>query len=71
MSEDRPQPKYKIGQVVVMKGMRKQQPFRVLSLAWNLNEWFYRWDSRNFAAEHMLRELTDEEIGRDPNPIAR
>jgi hypothetical protein len=57
-------PKFKVGQIVVMKSLKKQLPFRVLEVHEFEGEYFYRWDRKNHAAEHMIRELTDEEIGR-------
>lgn len=59
---EKPQPKFKVGQIVVMKGLKKQLPFRILGMVWN-DGWFYRWDRRNCASEHMIRELTEEEKG--------
>lgn len=56
-------PKFKIGQIVVAKNMKQQRPFRILGTTWGEGEWFYQWNRNNYAAEHMLRELTLEEIG--------
>ena len=59
---ERTEPKYKIGQVVMMKSLKKPLPFKILGITWD-EEWFYQWNKKNYAAEHMLRELTDEEKG--------
>jgi hypothetical protein len=61
--EDRPQPKFKVGQIVVMRGLKKQSPFRILRVIWSDYGWFYAWDKKNCAAEAMIRELTSEEKG--------
>lgn len=58
----RAQPKFKVGQIVVLKNVRKQLPFRVLGMTWE-SGWYYQWNKKNFAAESMLRELTAEEKG--------
>ena len=55
--------KFQVGQIVVMKSMKKQLPFRILEAVYEDGEWLYRWDRRNFAAEHMIRALTDDETG--------
>jgi hypothetical protein len=57
---ERPRPKFKVGQVVVMNSLKKQIPFRILDVMWN-EGWFYQFNRRNYACESMLRELTDEE----------
>ena len=54
-------PKYKVGQIVVMTGP-KQLPFRIIEVIWN-NGWYYRWNRNNAASESMIRELTPEEKG--------
>jgi hypothetical protein len=59
---DKPEPRFKVGQVVMMKSLKKPMPFRILDTLWD-GEWFYYWNRRNAAAEHMLRELTPEERG--------
>lgn len=61
-SEKRPEPKFKNGQIVVMKNNKHHLPFRVLEVIWQ-DGWFYRWNRNNAAAEHMLRAQTAEEIG--------
>lgn len=63
MMEERPKPKFKVGQIVVMKSVKRQLPFRILGTVLEGGEWYYRWDRKNHAAEHMLRELTAEEKG--------
>jgi hypothetical protein len=60
--ECKPAPKYKVGQVVVMNSLKKQLPFRIVSVRWQ-DGWFYGWNSRNAAAEEMIRKLTPEEVG--------
>lgn len=57
------QPKFKVGQIVVMKGLKKQLPFRILEIVRNEYGIFYRWDRKNCAAESMIRELTEDEKG--------
>jgi hypothetical protein len=59
---DKPAPKFKVGQIVVMKGLKKQLPFRILRTEWS-DGWFYAWNRRNFASEDMIRALTPDEIG--------
>lgn len=54
------EPKFHVGQIVVVKSLKKQLPFRIIGVTWN-DGWFYQWNRRNYAAESMLRELTDEE----------
>ncbi len=57
-------PKFKVGQIVVMKGLKKEPPFRILSVLFDpIGGWAYRWDRKNYASEAMLRELTPEEKG--------
>mgnify|MGYP005819518725 CR=1 FL=1 len=59
---ERPQPKFHKGQIVAMKGLKKQLPFRILDVMWrdDDNGWFYAWNRRNYAAESMIRALTTE-----------
>lgn len=59
-SENRPEPKYKVGQVVVLNA--RQLPFRILDVEWS-EGWFYAWNRKNYASEGMIRKLTPEEIG--------
>lgn len=61
---ERPAPKFTKGQIVVMKSLKRALPFRILDVKWAISEWCYAWNRKNYAAEHMLRALTDEEIGR-------
>lgn len=65
MSEetDMPPQKFKVGQIVVMKSVKQQLPFRILAVRSEYGEWFYAWNKKNYAAEHMLREQTPEEKG--------
>lgn len=62
----RPEPKFQKDQIVVMKSLRRQLPFKILDLVWHeeTGEWFYKWNRNNAAAEHMLRGLTKNERGR-------
>jgi hypothetical protein len=57
------EPKFKVGQIVVMQSMKKQLPFRILDKMQVGDEWHYAWNKKNYAAEHMLRELTENEKG--------
>ena len=57
------EPKFEIGQVVMMKNFKKKLPFLIVGRTLHDNEWFYRWNNNNCAAEHMIRELTAEESG--------
>lgn len=57
------EPKLKVGQVVVMKSLKKELPFRILEVVESDGDWFYGWNRRNLASEHMLRVLTAEEKG--------
>jgi len=57
------QPKFKVGQVVMMKSLKKNLPFSIIERLWHEDEWFYKWNRRNAAAEHEIRELTTEERG--------
>jgi hypothetical protein len=59
---ERPHPKFKVGQVVVMNSLKRQIPFRILGAIWS-DGWFYQWNRKNWACESMVRELTDEESG--------
>ena len=58
-------PKYKIGQVVVMKSLKKQLPFKILNRIFSDGEWYYYWNRNNAASEHMIRELNAEEKGEE------
>ena len=59
---ERPTPKFKAGQIVVMRSLKKQSPFRILDVLWN-DGWYYRWNRKNAASESMVRGLTLEEKG--------
>ena len=59
---DKTEPKFKVGQIVVMNSVKKQLPFRILAMEWN-DGWFYAWNSKNYASEGMIRKCTPEEIG--------
>ncbi len=59
---DKPEPKYKVGQIVIMKSLKRQLPFKVIGMTWN-DGWFYQWNKNNYASESMIRELTQEEKG--------
>lgn len=58
----KPEPKFKKGQIVIIKSLKNQPPFRILEVVWQ-DGWNYRWNQRNCASEYMLRELTPEESG--------
>lgn len=57
---DKTEPKFKIGQIVVMKNFKKELPFRIIDIYWD-EGWFYFWNRKNAASETMLRELTEKE----------
>jgi hypothetical protein len=61
-TEGRPEPKFRVGQVVVMNSLKKQLPFRILFVEWN-DGWFYGWNSKNASSESSIRKLTPEEVG--------
>lgn len=65
----KPDPKYKMGQIVIAKSTKKELPFRVLFTIWGEEEgeWFYGWNSKNASAEHMIRKLTPEDC--EPSPL--
>ena len=52
---DRPQPKFRIGQVVIMESLKRPMPVTILDIMWH-DGWFYRFNRRNWASEHMLGE---------------
>lgn len=56
-------PRFKVGQIVVMGSMKRELPFRILKAVEHDGEWCYAWNSRNYASEHMLRGLTKAEKG--------
>jgi len=62
-AQSKPEPKFSVGQVVVLSSSRKQPVFRICSAEWHDGEWFYGWNSKNAAAEHMLRKLNRDEVG--------
>ncbi len=55
--------KFNVGQVVMMTGLKKPMPFIILDKYFSDGEWFYFWNRKNAAAEHMIRALTKEEAG--------
>ena len=57
-----PTPKFKVGQIVVVKSAKRQPVFRILATHF-AGEWTYAWNRNNYACEHMLRALTAEEKG--------
>ena len=61
MSKDT-EPKFKVGQIVVLTTIKKELPFRIFDRYWN-DGWFYFWNRKNAAAESMLRELNSTEKG--------
>lgn len=62
-----PPAKFKVGQVVALKRSEKFACFKILEAEYfsDHNEWFYRWNRKNWAAESMLRELTPQETHND------
>lgn len=64
MTDGTPAPRFKVGQIVVMKSVRMKVPFRILEITCRAGEWFYRFNRNNWAAEHMLRDQTAEEMGQ-------
>lgn len=61
MSE-KTEPKFQVGQIAVLNHSKKTLPFVILEAIWN-DGWFYKWNSRNAASEHMVRGLTPQEVG--------
>ena len=59
---EKPKPKFKVGQVVMMT-MRGEQPFKILAVREDDGHSFYAWNRNNYASEHMIRALTPEEKG--------
>lgn len=57
------EPKFQVGQIAILKHSKKILPFVILEAIWEEGGWFYRWNSRNAASEHMIRELTPQEVG--------
>jgi hypothetical protein len=64
------EPKFKVGQIVVMKTDQKTIPFCILNSVFENGEWFYAWSKKNYAAENMIRLVTPEEIGLEPTQPA-
>ncbi len=56
--------RFKVGQVVVMKSLKRELPFRIIGIRWE-DGWYYQWNQNNYASERMLRELTPHEKGED------
>jgi hypothetical protein len=69
--QKKPEPKFKVGQVVVMNSTKKQMPFRIVSVIWgDIGEgWFYGWNSKNALSERSIRLLTHEEAGILSDPL--
>lgn len=59
---EKPEPKFKVGQVVVMTCVKQEHPFRIVSIEW-ADGWFYGWNSEESVSESMIRKLTAEEVG--------
>jgi len=57
---NRPKAKFHQGQIVLFKG--RAIPF--LEVIEQDGEFYYKWNRKNAAAEHMLREQTECEAGR-------
>jgi hypothetical protein len=64
--ESKPEAKFKVGQIVVMKSLKKQLPFRIIAMECTEDGWFYAWNRKNYAAESMIRAVTPEESGQAP-----
>lgn len=61
------EPKFKIGQVVMYdRGTKRDIPLKILDSIERDGVWFYGIDRDNFLSESMVRALTDEEKGDDP-----
>ena len=56
-------PKFKVGQVVMIQHARRAMPFKILAVTYEDDGWYYQWNRNNFASEAMLRELTKAEKG--------
>lgn len=65
---DKAEPKFKVGQIVIIKSGNRAIPFRILGMMYEYDEWYYQWNRKNFAAEHMIRSLSIEEIGVQAAP---
>lgn len=64
MSEELPpKPKFKVGQIVMVKSKKRPLPMKIIEVLWGDGSWYYRWNRNNSANEHMLREMTSEEKG--------
>jgi len=61
--KDRPEPKFKVGQIVVLTSIKKEMPFRILFVEWGMGDWFYGFNSKNAVAESSIRKVTPEEVG--------
>jgi hypothetical protein len=60
--DERESPKFKVGQIVVMKNLKHQSPFRIIGMRYE-DGWYYQWNRNNYAAESMIRKLTPSEVG--------
>jgi hypothetical protein len=56
-------PKFKVGQIVMMIGLKTPMPFKVLGAYWCWEEWVYSRSKGKNVYEHTIRELTPEEKG--------
>jgi hypothetical protein len=61
---ERTEPNFKAGQIVVMKSLKRELPFRILNIRWE-DGWYYQWNKHNFASEGMIRKLTPLEKGEE------
>lgn len=57
------EPKFKVGQVVVVTSIKIPLPIRIREVVKQDDEWFYAFDKKYLFPEHMLRELTPKENG--------
>jgi hypothetical protein len=51
MSDERPEPMFKVGQVAMMKMSKGDMPFKVKSVEWYDGDWFYGWNSNDGICE--------------------
>ena len=63
MTDEKPEPKFKKDQVVMLTSRKKSQPFKILDVTWEEGGWFYAWNRKNYVNETMIRSLTPKEIG--------
>lgn len=62
--QQRPEPRFKVGQVVMVANSDRQPPMKISAITW-MNGWFYGWGFGNIVYEVTLRPLSIDEIGSD------